>query len=145
VLRRRIIDYVDHFEAKKLIFSRGLSTFFSPLPRFLIPRTDTYTYNISGRREFSQEDEIEYRIHLLHLRADESQKVQFDPSYVPTPILEKRLSHAFRVSSSTVVKYGLGWSHFPMPSHAYRCYSDMHIFLKEIEFCWPSRILTEKS
>jgi hypothetical protein len=70
--------------------------------------TQTGTYDISGSRESLQEDEIEYRIHLLHLRTDESQKVQLDPSYVPTPILEKRLTHSFRVSSSTVVKYGLG-------------------------------------
>ncbi|KAH9005522.1 hypothetical protein EDB86DRAFT_3240052 [Lactarius hatsudake] len=63
------------------------------------------TYYISGRQESLQEDEIEYRIHLLHLRADESQKVQLDPSYVPTPILEERLTHSFRVSSSTTVKY----------------------------------------
>ena len=79
---------------------------FSPTRWLIVAQTDTYTYNISGRREFSQEDEMEYRIHLLHLRADESQKVQLDPSYIPTPILEKRLTHAFRVSSSTVVKYG---------------------------------------
>ena len=55
-----------------------------------------------------QEEEVEYRIHLLHLRADETHKVQLDPSYVPTPILEERLTHSFRVPSSTVVKYGLG-------------------------------------
>ncbi|KAF8261846.1 hypothetical protein EI94DRAFT_1705222 [Lactarius quietus] len=83
----RTIAHLDHFEVKKAKYSR-----------------DT-TYNISGRREILQGDEIEYRIHLLHLRADESHKVQLDPSYVPTPTLEKRLTHSFRVSSSTVVKY----------------------------------------
>jgi hypothetical protein len=30
MLRRRTIDNVVHFEAKKLIFSRGLSKFLSP-------------------------------------------------------------------------------------------------------------------
>ncbi|KAF8270147.1 hypothetical protein EI94DRAFT_1723596, partial [Lactarius quietus] len=79
-------DYLDHFEIKKSNYSRD-------------------TYDIRGRRESLQEDEIEYRIHLLHLRADESQKVQLDRSYVPTPILERRLTHSFRVSSLTVVKY----------------------------------------
>ncbi len=77
-------------------------------------RTDTYY--ISGRQVYVREDEIDYRIHLLRLRADESQKVQLDPSYVPTPILEERLTHSFRVSASTVVKYGLGRSHL---SHTY--------------------------
>ena len=42
--------------------------------------------------------------------------MQLDPSYVPTPILEKRFTHSFRVSSSTVVKYGLGRSRL---SHSY--------------------------
>ncbi len=65
---------------------------------------ETDTYYIGGRQESLKEDEIEYRIHLLRLRADESQKVQLDPSYVPTPILENRLTHSFRVSSKTVVK-----------------------------------------
>ena len=51
---------------------------------------------------------MEYRIHLLHLRADERQKMQLDPSYVPAPILEERLTHSFRVSTLIVVKYDLG-------------------------------------
>ncbi|KAH9005511.1 hypothetical protein EDB86DRAFT_2795794, partial [Lactarius hatsudake] len=53
-----------------------------------------HTYDIGGRQEPLREDETEYRIHLLHLRADERQKVQLDPSYVPTPILEGRLIHS---------------------------------------------------
>ncbi len=77
-----------------------------------VSSAQTDTYYISGRHELLQEDEIEYRIHLLLLRADESQRVQLEldpgPSYVPTPILEKRLTHSFRVSSSTIAKYGLG-------------------------------------
>ncbi len=77
------------------------------------PLKQTETYYISGRQESLQEDEIEYHIHLLRLRADESQKVQLDPSCIPTPILEKRLTHSFRVPSSTVVKYALGCSCYP--------------------------------
>ncbi len=73
-----------------------------------VSSAQTDTYYISGRHESLREDEIEYRINLLRLRADESQKVQLDSSYVPTPILEKRLAHSFRIPSSTVVKYGLG-------------------------------------
>ncbi|KAH9029437.1 hypothetical protein EDB85DRAFT_1531855 [Lactarius pseudohatsudake] len=82
----RATVYLDHFESNRLA----------------VPHE---TYYIRGRQESLGEAEIEYRIHLLHLRADESQKVQLDPSYVPTPILEERLTHSFRVSSSTVVKY----------------------------------------
>ncbi|KAH9171596.1 hypothetical protein EDB89DRAFT_2243400, partial [Lactarius sanguifluus] len=78
--------YLDHFEIRKASFTRD-------------------TYYISGRKEFLREAEIEHRIHLLHLRADERQKVQLDTSYVPVPILEERLTHSFCVSSSTVVKY----------------------------------------
>ncbi|KAH8977864.1 hypothetical protein EDB86DRAFT_3157238 [Lactarius hatsudake] len=79
------------------------STSYVPCSGFSSAQTDIY--EISGRRESLQGDEIEYRIHLLHLRSDDSHKVQLDPSYVPIPILEKRLTHSFRVSSSTVVKY----------------------------------------
>ncbi|KAI9455069.1 hypothetical protein BJY52DRAFT_1122205 [Lactarius psammicola] len=70
-----------------------------------VSSTRTDTYYISGRQESLREAEIEHRIHLLHLHTDERQKVQLDPTYVPTPILEERLSHSFRVSPSTVVKY----------------------------------------
>ncbi|KAH9171589.1 hypothetical protein EDB89DRAFT_1906868 [Lactarius sanguifluus] len=83
----RTTVHIDHFEVRKgSYYSRD-------------------TYFISGRHESQQEAEIEHRIHLLQLRADERHKVQLDPSYVPTPTLEERLSHSFRVSSSTVVKY----------------------------------------
>ncbi|KAI9444006.1 hypothetical protein H4582DRAFT_1807752, partial [Lactarius indigo] len=63
------------------------------------------TYYISGRQEYSREDETEYRIYLLHLRADERHKVQLDSSYVPTPVIEERFTHSFHVSPSNVVKY----------------------------------------
>jgi DNA-binding GntR family transcriptional regulator len=81
--------------------------YFSPTWRFSSIQPDTYY--IGGRQESLRDAEVEYRIHLLRLRADESQKVQLDSSYIPTPILEKRLTHSFRVSSSTSVKYGLGY------------------------------------
>ena len=79
--------------------------------RISFAQTDTYF--ISGHQESQRVDEMEYRIHLLHLRVDERQKVQLDPFYVPTPILENRLTHSFRVSSSTTVKYGPGRSCYP--------------------------------
>ncbi|KAH9171591.1 hypothetical protein EDB89DRAFT_1852099 [Lactarius sanguifluus] len=63
------------------------------------------TYYISGRQEHLRDDETEYRIYLLQLRADEKHKVQLDPSYVPTPVVEDRLTHSFHVSPSIFVKY----------------------------------------
>ncbi|KAH9029436.1 hypothetical protein EDB85DRAFT_2251894, partial [Lactarius pseudohatsudake] len=84
--------------------------------------TQTETFCISGRQESLREDEIEYRIHLLRLRADESQKVQLDPSYVPAPILEERLTHSFRVSSSTIIKY----AHLLEGSRILVCLVDPH-------------------
>ncbi|KAI9455148.1 hypothetical protein BJY52DRAFT_1427134 [Lactarius psammicola] len=82
----RATVFLDHFKVKRSHYPPDI-------------------YDISGRQESLQDDEIEYRIHLLHLRADESHKVQLDSSYVPTPVLEKRFTHSFRVSSSTIVKY----------------------------------------
>ncbi|KAI9455080.1 hypothetical protein BJY52DRAFT_1151944 [Lactarius psammicola] len=93
--------------------SSQLSTSKSPFPRSVLAQAGRVSYAradayyVSGRRECLREEEIEYHIHLLRLRADEGQKVQLelDPSYVPIPILEERLTHSFRVSSSTVIKY----------------------------------------
>ncbi|KAI9455145.1 hypothetical protein BJY52DRAFT_1122154 [Lactarius psammicola] len=93
-LRRRTTVYLDSFKVKKPPLSQGLNS-----------SGQSETFDISGRRGSLRDDEIEYRIHLLRLRADESQKVQLDSSYVPAPILEERLTHSFRVSSSITVKY----------------------------------------
>jgi len=64
----------------------------------------TETYFISGRQESLQSQEIEYQVHTLRLRAEQSHNIQLDPSFVPTPTLAERLTHSFRVSSDTVVK-----------------------------------------
>ncbi|KAH9017733.1 hypothetical protein EDB84DRAFT_1422808 [Lactarius hengduanensis] len=82
----RTTVYLDHFEVRKSTFSQD-------------------TYHISGRQEYLRDDETEYRIYLLQLRADEKHKVQLDPSYVPTPVIEDRLTHSFHVSPSIFVKY----------------------------------------
>ena len=104
--------------------------------------TQTETFHISGRQESLRDDEIEYRIHLLRLRADESQKAQLDPSYVPVPILEERLTHSFRVSSSTVVKYDLRGS-ADVYANTDPCHLDIPIFLTEVEFSCASSTFTE--
>ncbi|KAH9023376.1 hypothetical protein EDB85DRAFT_2184321 [Lactarius pseudohatsudake] len=62
------------------------------------------SYFISGRRELKIQ-EIEYKIHILRLLADKRHNIQLDPSYVPIPFLNERLSQSFRVPSETVVKY----------------------------------------
>jgi hypothetical protein len=49
--------------------------------------------------------EIEYKVHVLRLLADQRHNLQLDPSYVPTPVLNERLSQSFYVSSENVVKY----------------------------------------
>jgi len=94
-------------QSHEIVTLLKLSGFVWTVP-FTDPVSPTRTeYFISGREESQRGAEIEYRIHLLRLREDESQKVQLNPSYVPTPILEERLNNSFRVSSSTVVKYAI--------------------------------------
>ena len=77
MLCRRTILYLDHFKVRKSSFSRGLSKYFSPSQGVSHPLKQILIY-IAGREESLREAEIEYRIHLLRLRADESQKVQLD-------------------------------------------------------------------
>ncbi|KAF8270132.1 hypothetical protein EI94DRAFT_1572312 [Lactarius quietus] len=63
------------------------------------------SYYISGRKETLQNQEIEYAVHILRLQADERHNLQLEPSYVPTPVLNERLSQSFHMPSETVVKY----------------------------------------
>ncbi|KAI9450273.1 hypothetical protein BJY52DRAFT_1357697 [Lactarius psammicola] len=53
------------------------------------------SYFISGRKETLQNQEIEYKIHILRLLADQRHNLQLDPSYVPIPVLNERLSQSF--------------------------------------------------
>ena len=62
------------------------------------------SYFISGRKESLQNQEIEYKVHILRLLADQRHNLQLDPSYVPIPVLNERLSQSFRVPSETIVK-----------------------------------------
>ncbi|KAH8980307.1 hypothetical protein EDB92DRAFT_1937150 [Lactarius akahatsu] len=57
------------------------------------------------RKETLQNQEVEYKIHILRLLADQKHNLQLDPSYVPVPVLNERLSQSFHVPSETVVKY----------------------------------------
>jgi hypothetical protein len=64
----------------------------------------TESYSIKGRQESQQNQEIEYHVHTLRLRAEQQHNLQLDSSFVPTPILNGRLSQSFCVSSDTTVK-----------------------------------------
>ncbi|KAI0292593.1 hypothetical protein B0F90DRAFT_1645427, partial [Multifurca ochricompacta] len=66
---------------------------------------DSSSYSISGRHEFLPEEAIEYQVHLLHLHTDQRHKLQLDPSFVPTPVVNKRLSGSFHIPPGTLVKY----------------------------------------
>ena len=55
------------------------------------------------------QDLIEYTIHILRLQSDQKHNLQLDPSYVPTPVLNERLSQSFHVPSETVVKLVTSW------------------------------------
>jgi hypothetical protein len=95
--------HVDHFAAKK-------DHYYSPGPLVYRPQPRVYliswivSYSIRGRQESQQNQEIEYHIHTLRLRAEQKHNLQLDPSFVPTPTVNDRLSQSFRVSSDTIVK-----------------------------------------
>jgi hypothetical protein len=110
----------------------------------LDPSTQTETFYISGREESLREDEIEYRIYLLRMHADESQKVQLDSSYVAAPILgDERLTPSFRVPSAAIVKYAFGHGCSSFVTHTYPRCLDMLIFSRVVEFSCASSTLTE--
>jgi hypothetical protein len=72
--------------------------------RRVCPHNRLDSYFISGRKESLQNQEIEYQVHILRLLADQRHNLQLDPSYVPTPVLNERLSQSFNLPSETVVK-----------------------------------------
>jgi hypothetical protein len=116
--------HIDNFAAKKeSYYTPGLLVY--PLqPRaYLIG--STVSYSIKGRQESQQNQEIEYHVHTLRLRTEQKHNLQLDPSFVPTPILNERLSQSFRVSSDTIVKCVYNKAVY---SGAYRRYSDTFIF-----------------
>ena len=52
-----------------------------------------------------QDQEIEYTVQILRLQADDRHNLQLDPAYVPTPVLNERLSQSFHTPFNTVVKF----------------------------------------
>jgi hypothetical protein len=84
-------------------YAAGLSDLFIKRRAYSHNRLDSYF--ISGRKEIMKNQEIEYKVHILRLLADQRHNLQLDPSYVPTPVLNERLSQSFYVSSEDVVKY----------------------------------------
>ena len=95
--------HVDNFAAKKEhYYSPGLLAHSCSTISVLI--NWTVSYSIMGRQESQQNQEIEYHVHTLRLRAEQKHNLQLDPSFVPTPILNNRLSQSFCVSYDTTVK-----------------------------------------
>ncbi|KAH9031719.1 hypothetical protein EDB84DRAFT_1578728 [Lactarius hengduanensis] len=82
----------------------GISVYIDDFRRNKEHQNAADSYFISGRKELKIQ-EIEYKIHILRLLADERHNIQLDPSYVPIPVVNERLSQSFRVPSETVVKY----------------------------------------
>jgi hypothetical protein len=130
---------VEHFSAKRVgYYSQGLLVY--PVrPRAHLIRW-IESYSIRGFQESQQNQEIEYHVHTLRLRAEQKHSLQLDSSFVPTPTVNDRLSQSFRVSSDTIVKYVCNK---PVYAGAYRHYSDMLIFWKEIGFLRALLILRE--
>ena len=77
------------------------------------------------------------------MRADDKQKMQLESSYVPTPILEERLTHSFRVSSLITIKYVLGTGCSADLSNTYPRDSDMRISLKVVELYYALWMASE--
>ena len=94
--------HVDSFAAKERYYSPGLFVHTVQPRAYLTNRVESYS--IEGRQESQQNQEIEYRVHTLRLRTEQKHNLQLDPSFVPTPILNDRLSQVFRVSSDIVIK-----------------------------------------
>ena len=55
------------------------------------------------------QDLIEYTVHILRLQSDQKHNLQLDPSFVPTPVVNERLSQSFHVPSETVVEFVTSW------------------------------------
>ena len=95
--------HIDNFAAKKEnYYAPGLLVHPLQLRAYLI--SYTVSYSIKSRQESQQNQEIEYHVHTLRLRTEQKHNLQLDPSFVPTPILNERLSQSFRVPSDTIVK-----------------------------------------
>jgi len=54
--------------------------------------------------EVPQDQEIEYHVHPLLLLSEQKHNLQLDPSFVPTPVLNERLSQSFSLPFDVIVK-----------------------------------------
>ena len=102
--RRRSSIHIDQYRTKKAHhYATGLSDLLVMCRTSLHNRLDSYF--ISGRKETLQNQEIEYDVHILRLLTDQKHNLQLDPSYVPVPVLNERLSYSFHLPSDTVVMW----------------------------------------
>jgi len=55
-------------------------------------------FDIEGWLVSHRNPEVEFTVHLMSLTAEHKQEMQLDPTYIPSPYVERRLSHSFRLS-----------------------------------------------
>ncbi|KAI0250873.1 hypothetical protein BJV78DRAFT_1393001 [Lactifluus subvellereus] len=63
----------------------------------LYSRRHGQEYIITGYRKAHVVPEIEWRVHLMDLTNDDSHNIQLDPTYIPTPTVNDRLSSIFHI------------------------------------------------
>jgi hypothetical protein len=61
--------------------------------------TDTFSadYIVSFEQKALVEPALEYKIHVLEITADDRQSLQMNPSFIPSPNVQERLSHRLRL------------------------------------------------
>ena len=58
------------------------------------------SYHVVGRQEYFEDPANEYTIHVLNSTADDKHNMQLDPTFIPSPSVNQRLSHSFRLTLS---------------------------------------------
>ena len=54
-------------------------------------------YNVTGRIDVLEEPHLEFRVHLIDLKTDDSHNMQLDPKHIPVPIVNDRRHGTFRL------------------------------------------------
>jgi hypothetical protein len=60
---------------------------------------------MTGRRETPKDQELEFRVHLMNVSSDDTQKMQLDAKYIPGPIVNDRLSSRFHMPMTMDIAY----------------------------------------
>ena len=62
-------------------------------------------YWVKGRQETFKDYQLEFRVHLMSLSSDDKQNMQLDFNYIPSPIVNDRLSFRFHLPKSMDIAY----------------------------------------